>query len=128
MKFTINKNDLLSGLSAVHNVVGGRSTLPVLSNVLLEAGDGEIRLTTTDLDLGICRTVKATVTVKGATTLPNRRLLAVVRELSDTEISFDVDSKHLASIKSGASRFQILGIPGEEFPPLAKLNEAQAFI
>ena len=53
MKFSVSKDKLLEGLSTVQNVVSTRTTLPILSNVLLQASDGEIRLTTTDLDVGI---------------------------------------------------------------------------
>src|SRR6476620_11678548 len=102
MKFSVSKDKLLEGLSTVQNVVNTRTTLPILSNVLLHAIDGEIRLTTTDLDVGIRGSVEAQVERTGATTLPARRLLSV-RELPSSEIYFDVDTKNLASIRSGAS-------------------------
>jgi DNA polymerase-3 subunit beta len=69
MKFSVSKDKLLEGLSTVQNVVSTRTTLPILSNVLLQAGDGEIRLTTTDLDVGVRRSVEAQVERTGATTL-----------------------------------------------------------
>ena len=80
MKFSISKDKLLEGLSTVQNVVSTRTTLPILSNVLLQASDGEIRLTTTDLDVGIRGSVEAQVERTGATTLPARRLFSIVRE------------------------------------------------
>ena len=70
MKFSVSKDKLLEGLSTVQNVVSTRTTLPILSNVLLQASDGEIRLTTTDLDVGVRRSVEAQVERTGATTLP----------------------------------------------------------
>jgi len=95
--------------------------------VLLQASDGEIRLTTTDLDVGIRGSVEAQVARTGATTLPARRLLSIVRELPSSEIYFDVDTKNLASIRSGSSYFKILGLPEEEFPSLARFEEAKIF-
>src|SRR6202048_4754621 len=127
MKFSVSKDKLLEGLSTVQNVVSTRTTLPILSNVLLQASDGEIRLTTTDLDVGVRGTIEAQVERTGATTLPARRLFAIVRELPASEIYVDVDSKNFASIRSGASFFKILGLPEEEFPPLARFDNAKDF-
>ena len=127
MKFSVSKDKLLEGLSTVQNVVSTRTTLPILSNVLLQASDGEIRLTTTDLDVGIRGSVEAQVERTGATTLPARRLSSIVRELPYSEIYFDVDTKNFASIRSGSSYFKILGLPEEEFPPLARFEEAKIF-
>ena len=111
MKFSVSKGKLLEGLSTVQNVVSTRTTLPILSNVLLQASDGEIRLTTTDLDVGVRGSVEAQVERTGATTLPARRLFSIVRELPASEIYFDVDTKNCASIRSGSSYFKILGLP-----------------
>src|SRR5271165_4571814 len=127
MKFSVSKDKLLESLSTVQNVVNTRTTLPILSNVLLQASDGEIRLTTTDLDVGIRGSVEAQVERAGATTLPARRLLSIVRELPSSEIYFDVDTKNFASIRSGSSYFKILGLPEEEFPSLARFEEAKIF-
>src|SRR5260370_38720928 len=85
MKFSVSKDKLLEGLSTVQNVVSTRTTLPILSNVLLQASDGEIRLTTNDLDVGVRRSVEAQVEQTGATTLPARRLFSIVR---DSKIPF----------------------------------------
>ena len=127
MKFSVSKDKLLEGLSIVQNVVSTRTTLPILSNVLLQASEGEIRLTTTDLDVGVRGSVEAQVERSGATTLPARRLFSIVRELPAAEIYVDVDSKNLASIRSGPSYFKILGLPEEEFPPLPRFDGAKLF-
>src|SRR5437764_5756823 len=127
MKFSVSKDKLREGLATVQNVVSTRTTLPILSNVLLQADQGEIRLTTTDLDVGVRGTVEAQVEKGGATTLPARRLFSIVRELPASEIYFEVDAKNLASIRSGSSFFKILGLPEEEFPPLARFENAKVF-
>jgi DNA polymerase-3 subunit beta len=127
MKFSVSKDKLLEGLSTVQNVVSTRTTLPILSNVLLQAVEGELRLTTTDLDVGVRGRVEAQVERTGATTLPARRLFSIVRELPAAEIYTEVDTKNLASIRSGSSYFKILGLPEEEFPPLARFENAKEF-
>jgi DNA polymerase-3 subunit beta len=127
MKFSVNKDKLLEGLQTVQNVVSTRTTLPILSNVLLQAVDGQLRLTTTDLDVGVRGSIEAQIEKAGATTLPARRLFTIVRELPAAEIQIDVDSKNVASIRSGQSFFKILGLPEEEFPPLPKFENAKVF-
>src|SRR6266581_4677257 len=125
MKFSVTKEKLLEGLQQVQNVVSTRTTLPILSNVLLQADGDEIHLTTTDLDVGVRGSCEAQVDKAGATTLPARRLFNIVRELPSSEIQFDVDGKNAASIRSGQSFFKILGLPEEEFPPLPKFEDAK---
>src|ERR1700674_4919312 len=125
MKFSVTKEKLLEGLQQVQNVVSTRTTLPILSNVLLQANEKEVHLTTTDLDVGVRGSFEAEVEKKGATTLPARRLFNIVRELPSSEIQVDVDGKNTASIRSGQSFFKILGLPEEEFPPLPKFDSAK---
>jgi DNA polymerase-3 subunit beta len=112
-------------LQQVQNVVSTRTTLPILSNVLLQAKEGAVHLTTTDLDVGVRGSFEANVDKIGATTLPARRLFTIIRELPSSEISIEVDGKNAASIRSGQSFFKILGLPEEEFPPLPKFENAK---
>jgi DNA polymerase III subunit beta len=125
MKFSATKEKLLEGLQQVQNVVSTRTTLPILSNVLLQAKEGAVHLTTTDLDVGVRGSFEANVDKAGATTLPARRLFIIIRELPSSEISVEVDGKNAASIRSGQSFFKILGLPEEEFPPLPKFENAK---
>src|ERR1700739_906847 len=125
MKFSVAKEKLLEGLQQVQNVVSTRTTLPILSNVLLQTDDNGVRLTTTDLDVGVRGSFEAQVDKAGATTLPARRLFNIVRELPASDIQIDVDGKNAASIRSGQSFFKILGLPEEEFPPLPKFENAK---
>jgi len=127
MKFSVSKEKLLAGLQTVQNVVSTRTTLPILSNVLLQAEGDQLRLTTTDLDVGVSGAITAQVEKPGATTLPARRLFNIVRELPAAEIIIEVDSKNVASIRCGQSFFKILGLPEEEFPPLPKQTDARTF-
>jgi DNA polymerase III subunit beta len=125
MKFSATKEKIVEGLQQVQNVVSTRTTLPILSNVLLQAKEGTVNLTTTDLDVGVRGGFEANVDKAGATTLPARRLFTIIRELPSSEISVEVDGKNAASIRSGQSFFKILGLPEEEFPPLPKFENAK---
>jgi DNA polymerase III subunit beta len=127
MKFSVSKEQLLAGLQTVQNVVSTRTTLPILSNVLIQARNGHVRLTTSDLDVGISDAVEAQVEKEGAITLPARRLVTIVRELPANEIHVELDNKNFASIRCGQSFFKILGLPEEEFPPLPAFEGAKEF-
>jgi DNA polymerase-3 subunit beta len=86
MKFKVNRDHFTNGLAQVLNVVGTRPTMPVLSNVLIEAEGDHLDLTTTNLDLGIRCRIKATVSQAGSVTLPVRRLASIVRELPNLDV------------------------------------------
>ena len=127
MKFRISKEAFLDGLQKVQHVVSSRTTLPILSNVLLVAKDGRLQFTTTDLDVGITGSVEAQIDKEGATTLPAKRLGSIVRELPASEVAVSVDSKNHASIRSGPSFFKIIGLSDSEFPPLPDFANAKEF-
>ena len=127
MKFSVSKEKLLAGLQTVQNVVSTRTTLPILSNVLLQASGDKLRLTTTDLDVGVSGVTDAQIEKEGGTTLPARRLAAIIRELPAAEVQVEIDSKNIASIRCGQSFFKILGLPEEEFPPLPSFDNAKTF-
>lgn len=127
MKCVLSKEALLNGLQIVQNVVTSRTTLPILGNALIEAGENEIVVSTTDLDTGIRATIEADVKKPGATTLPAKRLVNIVRELPSSELELEVDGKHQASIRSGASFFKIMGLPEEDFPAFPKAEDAKLF-
>lgn len=127
MKFTISKESFQQAIQQVQHVVSTRTTLAILSNVLLRAKDGVLELTTTDLDVGVTCTVAAEVHEEGATTLPARRLATIIRELPAEDIEISVDEKNTASIRSGPSFFKVLGLTSEEFPALPRFDEAREF-
>ena len=123
MNLSIAKDQLLAGLQSVQNVVGTRTTLPILSNVLLRADGNRLELTATDLDVTITCSVEATVTKGGATTLPVKKLFGIARELATNEIELEVDDKHFCSVRSGSSFFKVRGLAAEEFPPLPQFQD-----
>jgi DNA polymerase-3 subunit beta len=123
MKFTITKEQILQGLQAVQNIVSNRTTLPVLSNVLLRAEGNRLDLTATDLDVTISSAVEATVAEPGAITLPAKKLFDIVRELPSQQLECELDDKNFCHITVGASFYKIHGLPAEEFPAFPKFEE-----
>jgi DNA polymerase-3 subunit beta len=127
MKFKINRDHFTNGLAQVLNVVGSKATMPILSNVLIEAEKDHITLTTTNLDLGIRCKIKAEVKEGGAVTLPVKRLATIVRELPNVDVTFDASPNHQVKLASGGSNFRIMGIGKEEFPPLPEFGDEKSF-
>ena len=127
MKFKINQDHFSNGLQQVLNVVATRSTMPILSNVLIEAEEEYISLTTTNLDLGIRCRIKADVETPGGITLPVRKLATIVRELPQNDVFVDAGHNNQAKITSGGSLFKIMGINTEEFPPLPSFENRHVF-
>ena len=123
MNLTISKEQIINGLQSVQNVVSTRTTLPILSNVLLRAQGDRLEFTATDLDVTISCAVEAKVTKAGASTVPVKRLFGIVRELSSMEIELEVDEKNTCSVRAGASFYKINGLSADEFPPLPKFKE-----
>jgi DNA polymerase-3 subunit beta len=126
MKFTITREQLQEGLVAVAASVPTKTTLPVLSNILLEATKDGIRLSGTDLDIAVSTTVGASVDQEGAITLPARKLVEIVRELPSAAIRITASGEQRVTIECGRSKFRLLGLPREEFPafPAVKFDNA----
>jgi DNA polymerase-3 subunit beta len=127
MKFKINRDHFANGLAQVLNVVGSKATMPILSNVLIEAEKDHISLTTTNLDLGIRCKIKAEVKETGSVTLPVKRLATIVRELPNVDVTLDASPNHQVKLASGGSNFRIMGIGKEEFPPLPEFGDEKAY-
>jgi DNA polymerase III subunit beta len=126
MKFTITREQLQEGLLAVAASVPTKTTLPVLSNILVEAVKDGIRLSGTDLDIAVSTTVQASVDQEGAITLPARKLVEIVRELPSAAIRLTASGEQRVTIECGRSKFRLLGLPREEFPafPTVKFDDA----
>ncbi|MHC1768314.1 MAG: DNA polymerase III subunit beta [Verrucomicrobiia bacterium] len=128
MKLTIGKEQIITGLQAVQNIVSARTTLPILSNVLLRAEGNNLELTATDLDVTISCSVEATVARGGATTLPVKRFFGIVRELASPSIELEVDDKQACTVTSGPSFYKIRGLAAGEFPPLPVFAEKKRVV
>jgi DNA polymerase-3 subunit beta len=128
MNLTISKEQIMNGLQAVQNVVSTRTTLPVLSNVLLRAEGDLLELTATDLDVTICCSVEAKVKKAGTSTVPVKRLFGIIRELGTGDIDISVDEKNFCSVQSGPSFYKINGLGADEFPPVQELKEEKKLV
>ena len=126
MKFTITRERLQEGLVAVAASVPTKTTLPILSNILIEATADGVRLSGTDLDIAVSTVVPAEVDAEGAVTVPAKKLVDIVRELPSAAIRMTASGEQRVSLECGRSRFKLLGIPREEFPnfPPVSFDEA----
>lgn len=121
MKVTVERAALLKALGHVHRVVERRNTIPILSNVLLRADDGGLRLKATDLDMEVTESVAADVAQAGATTVPAHVIYDIVRKLPDgAQVSLETagDTGQM-QLRSGRSRFMLQALSEGDFPDLA---------
>ena len=117
MKFEIERSRLLKSLSHVQSVVERRNTIPILSNILIEATGGKVRMTATDLDMSIVESVVADVGQDGSTTTPAQTLYDIVRKLPDgaqVELAEEPDGRLL--VRAGRSQFHLPCLGREDFP------------
>jgi DNA polymerase-3 subunit beta len=128
MEFTVSKSDLVRELSLSQGVVEKKTTIPILSNVLLEAVGERVHLTATDLELGIRCSCPARIKKEGAGTVPARKLLDYVRLLPEADVNMKFLENHWASITCGRSRTKIAGMSRESFPELPERPEPMAEI
>src|SRR5579872_2149084 len=128
MEFTVSKSDLVRELSLSQGVVEKKTTIPILSNVLLEAVGDRVHLTATDLELGIRCSCPARVKKEGAGTVPARKLLDYVRLLPEGDVNIKFLENHWASITCGRSRTRIAGMSRDSFPELPQMPEPIAEI
>ncbi|SDD82978.1 DNA polymerase III subunit beta [Rhodospira trueperi] len=129
MQLTIERSALLKSLGHVQSVVERRTTIPILSNVKLEAHDGALGLNATDMDLEIAESVAGEVAQAGASTAPAHTLFDIVRKLPDgaqVELSLDTEGERLV-LRSGRSRFNLACLPVEDFPVMSSGTYTHSF-
>ena len=127
MKFEVAKSVFMDGLQKVLNVVSLRSTLPILSTVLINATKSSLTLATTDLEVSVRCAIDAKVQKPGASTIPARRLSSIIRELPDSAIQIEIDDKDNATVTCGSSFFKIVGLSKDEFPPMPKAEGKHSY-
>src|SRR4029077_943623 len=118
MEFTVSRADLVRELNLSQGVVEKKTTIPILSNILLEADGDRLLLTATDLELGVRSSCAAKVKKKGAGTIPARRLLDYVRLLPEGDVQVKILENQWASLVCGRSKTRIAGMSRESFPEL----------
>jgi DNA polymerase-3 subunit beta len=129
MKFNVTRNELLNELNLVQGVIEKKSTIPILSNILLEASGGHLGITATDLDVTIRCGCPAAVSAEGTTTISARRLFDIVRLLPDSaEIDFSLLENDWVELHSGSTQYKIVALPKENFPSIPEAAPATAQI
>ncbi len=128
MEFSVSKSDLVRELGLTQGVVERKTTIPILSNILVETDQDQVWLTATDLELGIRCACPARIKKEGAGTIPARRLLDYVRLLPDADVQVKLGENQWASFVCGRSRTRIAGMSRESFPELPQMPESLAEI
>jgi DNA polymerase-3 subunit beta len=119
MKVTILQENLARGLGIVSRAVSPRSTLPVLANIMIATDEGRLRLSATNLEMGITCWIAARIEDEGSTTVPARTLADLVNTLPGEQVALNLDtSTQTLNVRSGTSTNDIKGIDAQEFPPL----------
>jgi DNA polymerase-3 subunit beta len=122
MDFVTARENLLRELQSMQGIVEKKSTMPILSNILIEAKKDRLELLATDLEVGIRATCEATVSKPGSVTLSARRLFDIVRLLPDAEVRVKGEDKNWVSITCQKARFRIVGLPREDFPAMPEFD------
>jgi DNA polymerase-3 subunit beta len=118
MKFTVIRSKFLEGLMTVQNVVSSKGTLQILSNALIHVENNQMSITTTDLDISMRCVIPCDVEQAGSTTLPIRRVVSIMKELNEGNVTVQVADDDEAKFQSGSSFFRIIGLPTRDFPPV----------
>src|SRR5438132_8758043 len=127
MELTVAKADLQKELQLCQGVVEKRSTIPILSNVLLRAADGRLQIAATDLDVTILSSCPAKITTPGGVTIEAKRLFDVIRSLPDDDVHIAMQENNSMLIDSGTAKFRRLGLPAEDYPTLRAVTAAETY-
>ncbi|HUP46715.1 MAG TPA: DNA polymerase III subunit beta [Thermoanaerobaculia bacterium] len=127
MELNVGKADLQKELQLCQGVVEKRSTIPILSNVLLKAADGRLQIAATDLDVTILSSCPARITTPGGVTIEAKRLFDVIRSLPDDDVHIAMQENNSVLIEAGTAKFRLLGLPAEDYPTLPTVSVSEAY-
>ena len=123
MKVKVEKQDILKATQIVQNMVSLKTALPILSNMLIEAENDKLRLTATDLEMGMHYTIPAEVYQAGSITIPAKKFSEMVKELPDADVLLSTLKNNTMSVNSENTYFKLLGLPKDDFPKIPQLTE-----
>ncbi len=126
MKLSITREKLQRGLGAVSATIPARTTLPVLSNILLRADGDSVQLCGTDLDISVQVAIDAEVEAEGAVTVPAKKFSEITRELEDAPVHLIADQDQIR-IECGRSKFKLYGLPEGEFPTFPEVDFSESW-
>jgi DNA polymerase-3 subunit beta len=125
MRVKVNKETLVKGLEITQNIISAKATLPILSNFLIETQKDKLRLTATDLNIGISCVIPVNILEQGAITIPAKRFSGIIRELSEDEIEINTKKNNIVIVETKNCQFKIIGLPSEEFPKLPEFKDRE---
>ena len=127
MKFQVSKEEFSKALAATLNVAERKTTMPILSNILLKASKSGLSISATDLEVETKLTCKATVEEEGSIAIPARNLYEIVKELPEKVMSLNSLENNWSQIISGKAKFKIMGMSAEEFPKIPEPKKPKTF-
>ncbi len=125
MKVQIEKDILLEGIQKVQNIITTKSTLPILSNILLETQQNNLKLTATDLDIGISCVIPLEAQEQGIITVPAKRFSDIIKELPTKTVNITTKKNNLIIIETESCQFKIMGLAPEDFPKLPEFKDVE---
>ena len=128
MKIEIAKQELLDVVNKVKTVVSAKSALPILSHILMETGEGSIRLSATDLKVSIECTVECEVIAKGSLTVSSQRLASILSELPEADIVMELSDSNVINIECGKIHTRLFSMAPEEFPPIRTFEDVEPLL
>lgn len=128
LKAICARKDLFEGVQTVGHAVSGRTSLPILSHILVQAEESALRLIATDLELSISLVIPARIEEAGGLTAPSRLLTELLGSLPDSDVAVSVDRSHAVKVKCDRSDYKILGLPSEEYPRLPEVKNDTSFV
>lgn len=127
MEFKIKRNDFLNALSWTQSVVEKKTTMPILSNALLEIGNNKLKIIATDLEVGVMAHVPAQTLSEGKICVSAKNLHDIIREIPTEEIHVKKKDNNKIEVSAGKSHFKIVGLPPEDFPNLPSVEEKNSY-
>ena len=125
MKFKAKKEDLLKGIQTVQNIITPKAALPILANILIETLDDKVRLSATDLDIGISCVIPVQTQEAGAITIPAKRFGEIIRDLPSDSVNISTKKNNSMAVETESCQFKIMGLPREEFPKLPEFQNKE---
>ncbi|MDD5465604.1 MAG: DNA polymerase III subunit beta [Candidatus Omnitrophica bacterium] len=126
MKFKVEKTNLVNAIQAVQNIITTKSALPILSNILIDVQLGMVKLTATDLDIGITCVIPVDMQEPGAITIPAKRFSDIIKEFPSDIINVGTKKNNQVLVDSDMCQFKIMGLAKEEFPKLPEFKDKKA--
>jgi len=129
LKLSASKGELFKAIQIVQPAISTRSTLPILGNILFEAGNGELRLSATDLEVGIRTKSKADVIQSGTITVPAKIVSDFLKTIDDDkEVKIEVLDGNKVEFRSGRDRLSVVGLPKEDYPVLPEFEDKKSIL